>query len=337
MSRRKRVPKRNSRNRQALPVLISGILILILLFEGLPYFQHISAYRSAVDRYDFTALSQELAWIEENGVWLKRIPFIEKGELWLRLNQGEYEEMELELVQYGDDGHRFWLFQLYLLRDRPDEAEKVIAALQNPALQKLAQGMLWANGEDNEKAVSTLLTISDRDLNSEDQVLKNIALSRSYLTLGKLEQAQKSWQIAAEISSTHPLVLGTEYDLALFTGQWGRAKELSSQSAPVHAASYGEQVLVKKALLALVIGDRESYDNTLKALETKDKGEAYVLYLAGIKMYERGEFAQAAENLNGAIQMGLPDLIEKDAAQALTQAQERVEAEGALQAITGKR
>lgn len=334
--KRKKIPHRNERKKRVLQILLSGILILLLLFAGLPYFQHVGAYRGAVDRYDFAALTQELAWIEKNAAWLKKLPFIAEGELWLKLNQGEYEAIESELVRHEDDGHRFWLFQLYLLKDRPDEAEKVIAVLDNPALQKLAQGMLWGKGEEHEKAVNTLLSISEGDLNSEDRVLKNIALSRSYLALGKLEQAQKSWQMAAEISSTHPLVSETEYDLALFTGQWGKAKELSSQSSPVQATSYGEQVLVKKALLALVIGDREGYENTLKALEAKENGEACIQYLTGVKAYERGEFAQAAEYLDGAIQMGLPGFIEKDAAQALAQAKERIEAEGALQAITGK-
>lgn len=335
MSRRRRSSIGVKKRRRALKVLIAGILFLSLLFLSMPYLKHINAYRSAIDRYDFNALSQELAWIEDKGSWLKKIPLIREGELWLKLNQGDYENLELELAQYEDDSHRFWLFQLHLLKGQPNDAEKVIQAFSSPTLKRFSEGLLWADKEEYEKAVSTLLTIEDSDLGSEEQVLKSIALARSYMALGKLEQAQKSWQIAAKLSSEHPMVMETEYDLALTTGQWGRAKELSGQIIASQDSPYRQQLLVKKALLALVVGDRESYQGSLEELGKKEKGEAYVNYLTGLEVYERGEFKQAVEYLQGALELGLPSFVEKDATLALAQARERVEAEDALKRVIG--
>lgn len=335
MVRRRRLSKGVRKRRRAMKVLLAGILLLSLLLLSIPYVKHINAYRSAIDRYDFNTLSQELAWIENKGKWLKKIPLVQEGELWLRLNQGDYENLEGELAQYEDDAHRFWLFQLYLLKAQPNNAEEVIQSFGSPALKRFSEGLLWADNEEHEKAVSTLLTISDSDLNSEERVLKSITLARSYMALGNLEQAQKSWQIAANLSSKHPMVVDTEYNLALSTGQWGRAKELSSQIIAPKDSPYTQQLLVKKALLALVVGDRGSYQDSLEELGKMEKGEACVNYLTGLEVYERGEFQHAVEYLQRAIDIGVPRFLENDATTALALAKERVEAEAAIKQVIG--
>lgn len=274
--------------------------------------------------------------MEDKAGWLKVVPAIREGELWLKLNQGSYENLEADLLKYDDDTQRLWLLQLYCLQGKPKEAESILQTFKAFPLQRLAEGLLWYEEESYEEAVNVLLTINDTDLNREEQVLKNIALTRSHMAIGDLDRAQKSWRTASETSSAHPQVLATEYDLALTLGQWDRAKELSRQLVVTDNISYTQQLLVKKAILSLVIGERERYEDTLKEIDKLEDGEACLQYLAGIEVYEHGDFVKAAEHLQGALDLGLPQFVEKDAIIALQQANERIEAENALQKITGK-
>lgn len=336
MAKRRRTPQGNKKRKRAFRLLMVALLFFVFILASVPYIKHISTYRNAISHYDFQIASQELTWIEEKASWLKKIPLIQEGEVWLKLNQGSYEDLEQVLAKYDDNSHRLWLFQLYLLKDQSDKAKSIIPNFDSPAYTKLSEGLLWADQEDYEKAVNALLTINDGDLALGEQVMKNIALARSYMAQGKFEQARRFWQVAAGLSSNHPLVVETEYDLALSSGQWGRAKELSNQLSTDFDNPYKEQLLVKKALLALVVGDRTSYQESLKELETKENGEAYTRYFKGLEMYERGEFASAMEDIQGALELGLPSFLEVDASQALAQVKERVEAERALKAITGK-
>lgn len=335
MSRKKRSSRGYKKRMRILKILIGGILIFGILFLSSPYLKHIMAFRGAIDRYDFMALSQELTWMEDKADWLKKVPAIREGELWLKLNQGNHQDLEADLLQYDDDTQRFWLFQLYCLQGKLGEAESMIHTFKSLPLQRLAEGLLWYEEESYEEAEKVLLTINDTDLNREEQVLKNIALTRSLMASGDLERAQKSWQSASEISSAHPQVLATEYDLALNLGQWDRAKELSRQLVGTDNISYTQQLLVKKAILSLVIGERKSYEDTLKEIEKLEDGEACLQYLAGIEEYEHGDFVKAAEHLQGALDRGLPQFVVKDATIALQQAGERIAAEKALSKVIG--
>ncbi len=334
MAKRKRASSGLRKRKASLPRIVL-VVTLILLFMGLilnfPVLGHIKEVRSALDRYDVEGLSGELAWISENASWLKKVPLIRDGEIWLELNQGEYKDLEARLTQFKDDKHRFWLFQAHLLMEQENKAQQDISALQSSSLHALAEGILLAQQGDEQKASVTLQASKDSELNQEAKVLKYISLARLEMSRGDLDRAQEAWKRASEVSSNYPLVIETEYDLALVSGQWGKAKELSLQLEKFpRSSSQADVFRIKKALLALTVGERQVYQQILEELGTRENGVAYVDYLSGIELYGQGKFKEAAENFQNSLDRGLTNPIRSDAESALTQAKERTQAESAL-------
>ena len=121
--------------------LITSALIVVIVIMTMPYLKHINAFRQGLADYDFAILKQELAWFEEKGPWLKKLLLIHEGELWLMLNQGQYEAIESELVQTDKDSYRFWLLQLYLAQGKGDKAEELLSAFNDQNYRKLAEGL----------------------------------------------------------------------------------------------------------------------------------------------------------------------------------------------------
>lgn len=334
MAKRKRASSGLRKRKASLPRLVL-VLIILLFFIGLilnfPVIGHIKEVRSALDRYDIEGLSSELAWINENASWLKKVPLIRDGEIWLEVNQGEYEDLEARLTKLKDDKHQFWLFQVHLLMEQENKAQQDISALQSSPLHTLAEGILLAQQGEDQKASDTLQASKDSELNREAKVLKYISLARVEMSRGNLDKAQESWKRANEVSSNYPLVIETEYDLALVSGQWGKAKELSLQLESFPRTSSQTDVLrIKKALLALTVGERQVYQQILEEFGARENGVAYVDYLSGIELYGQGKFKEAADNFQKSLDHGLTNPIRSDAEKALTQAKERVQAEGAL-------
>lgn len=324
------VRKRKARIRRItlVGIILLGIIGLISIF---PVIGHIKEIRSALDRYDFIRLTGELAWIDENASWLKKVPMIRDGEFWLKLNQGEYEDLESKLAQFSDDKHQFWLFQVHLLMDQENKAQQDIQTLKSSSLRALAEGLLLVKEGDYQKASDKMRTAPDSKLSQDQLVLKYISISRIEMSLGNLDRAQDAWESANKLSPLYPLVVETEYDLTLVSGQWGRAKELSRQLEELpEYAKRSELFLIKKALLALTVGERQIYQQAREELGTQKNGEAYLDYLSGIEFYEQGKFKEAAENFQSALNYGLPESVQRDAENALAQAKERIQAENAL-------
>ena len=334
MSKKKRPSSAARKRRVRIPRIVGVVFALIFcigLIINFPVIGHVKEVRSALDRYDIEAVDTELAWIGDNASWLKKVPMIRDGEIWLKLNQGAYDDLEGDLAQFEDDKHRFWLFQAHLLMDQENKAQLDIQTLQSSSLRALAEGLLLAKEGNDQKASDKIRTATDSELNHDEKVLKYISLARIEMSLGDLDRAQEAWKRANELSSDYPLVVETEYDLALTSGQWGRAKELSLRLEEISGDPNRLQVLlIKKALLALTVGERQIYQETLEELGTLKDGEAYLNYLSGTELYEQGNFKEAEKNFQNSLNRGLPNPIRRDAEKALAQAKERIQAENAL-------
>lgn len=307
--------------------LLLGILGLIVSF---PLLGHIKELRAALDRYDVTALEKELAWIDEEAAWLKKIPMIRDGEFWLQLNQGDYANLASQLALYPDDKHRFWLFQLHLRTEQESKAQQVSDGLQSSSLRSLAEGLLLARQGEDQKASDRVQAATDSDLSREEQVLKNIILARLEMSLGNQDKALEAWNRAKALSPHHPLIIETEYDLALASGQWGKAKELGRQIEEMPGFSSQPDYLIKKALLALTVGERQIWQQTIEELSTMTNGKAYQDYLLGNELYDSGQFKEAAKHFQSALGGDLTNPIKADTEKAWAQANERVQAEAAL-------
>lgn len=332
MSKRKGRSKGRKRRVRVLRVLFLGALLLgmLVLIGSFPFLGHIKEFRAALDRYDVTTLDEELAWINEEAAWLKKIPMIRDGEFWLQLNQGESANLATGLALYPDDKHRFWLFQLHLRTEQESKAQQDIEGLQSMSLRSLADGLLLARQGDYPKAIVRVQAAADSELSREEQILKNIILTRLEMSLRNQDKALEAWNRAKSLSPYHPLIVEAEYDLALVSGQWGKAKELGHQIEDMPGFSNQPDYLIKKALLALTLGERQIWQQALEELGTIDNGKAYQAYLLGNELYETGQFKEAVKHFQSAIDGDIKKHIRADAEKAWAQANERIQAETAL-------
>lgn len=332
MSKRKVRSKGRKRRVRIQRVLLIGALLLGILglIGSFPFLGHIKELRAALDRYDVTSLEKELAWIDEKAAWIKKLPIIRDGEFWLQLNQGENTNLASQLALYPDDKHRFWLFQLHLRTEEESKALLDSEGLQSFSLRSLAEGLLLARQGEYLKARDRVQAATDSELSREDQVLKNIILTRLEMSLSNQDKALEAWNRAKELSPHHPLIIETEYDLALASEQWEKAKELGRQLEGIPGFSNNPDYLIKKALLALTIGERQMWQQTLEELSAISNGKAYQDYLLGNELYDSGQFKEAAKHFQSAVDGNLTKQFKADAEKALAQASERVQAETAL-------
>lgn len=313
-------------------VLFVGFLLLSILgiVGNSSLISHIKEFRMAIDRYDVRVLTEEISWIEKNASWLKKIPLIRDGEFWLKLNQGQFEDLESQLAQFSDDKHRFWSFQLHLALSQEGKAQEDIEGFKSSAYRDLAQGLINVKRGNYEKGNEQVRSATDSELSRDEQVLKNISIARIEMSLQDLEKAQKAWERAEALSPLNPLVIEAEYDLALASGQWGRAQEIFPKLEALPGYEERPDFLIKKALLALTMGERQLWEQTMEKLSSLKNGEAYRDYLLGIEYYEQGEFKQAAEYFQSSMKGSLPTIIHQDAEKAWAQSKERVEADSLL-------
>lgn len=314
-------------------VMIVGIIavVLVISMSLLPALGHIKGVRSAVDRYDVEKLAVELAWFDTHAEWLKRLPLIRDGELWLKLSLGEYDGLEERLQAFRDDKHQFWLLQVHLLLGDKEKAQAALAGLESESRHALGEALIEVYAGDHLNARKKLELTGDSGLSLEERVLKAITSARVEMALNNDKGAQAAWAEAKKLAAEHPLVQETEWDLALAEGQWGRALELSDQLTSLSGnTSRRELLLTKKALLALTVGERRVYEETVSQLTGQKNGEALISYLAGNEHYAQGDFKGASERLQNALKLGLPDAVRDDAESALKQVNERVQAELAL-------
>ena len=334
----KRSRKRIRKNRTGRNLLIIIFLLVGLVAYFAPTLQHLNNYNSALKDYDFQTVAEELTWIEKKASWLKLLPFVEDGELWLKLNLGEGQSIESQLKESDKESHKLWLFQYYSSQGELEKAQAVSQSLQSLGLKRLSEGLLLIQEGKYDEGAAILYTIGNSDLDTEEYIFLQIALARSEMALGNLAKAQRTWQLAEEKAPLHPLVKATEVDLALVTGQWSLAQEKIEELRPLQEDSpYTTYLLVKKALLSLVLGEKENFQNTLGKLEGLPHGEGCQLYLKGIEAYGNEDFPQAVEYLESALEKEMPKYLMRDAEVALSQASERVQASEEIQRITGSR
>lgn len=332
MSRKRgRVKGRKKQIRVSRVLFIGVILFVILgLLGNLSLIRHLKEFRTAIDRYDTRSLAKELLWINQNASWLKKIPMVRDGELWLNLNQGQFENLDSQLAEFSDDKHRFWLFQVHLAVGQDSEAQQDIEGLQSMSLRALAKGLMEARLGNFKEGVEQVHLSIDSDLGRDEQVLKNITLARLEMSLGNLDKAQEAWEVAEALSPMNPLISETEYDLALASGQWGRAKTIVAKLEEVPGYDQSPDFLIKRALLALTLGERQIWEQTIEKLSNIKNGNIYTDYLLGIEYYELGQFKQAAQSLESSMAGELPAAIYQDAKKAWEQATERIKAEPLL-------
>jgi tetratricopeptide (TPR) repeat protein len=327
--KKSRSPQRRKRRIRVKRVLLTGVLFLCIL-ASLPVLWHVKEIRTAQDRYDFQGLQEELDWVEERTPWLKKIPLIRDSEFWLNLNQGQYEVVQNKLTHYEDDKHKFWLFQIYLLKNQEKQAQNLIQELESVSRRELAEGLFAAKVGDNHLAGEKIRLVADSELNHEEQILKNLSLTRIEMALGNLDKAEEALNKAKKLSPQYPLALATEFDLLLASGKWEAAKQLEVKLEGIPSYSERPDYLIKKALLALTIGELEVWNRTLTHLSELENGDSYREYLTGVESYQLGKFNEAIVHLKKSLEQDLPDQFRKDAEKALAQASERLNAESAL-------
>lgn len=337
MKTRKNHPRVKKRKLRLGRVFILGIMTIAILISIslFPVFEHIKGVRSSLDSYDVEALTTELAWFDEHAGWLKHLPLIRDGELWLKLSQGEYDGLEERLQAFGDDKHQFWLLQAHLLMGEGDKAQADLVGLESESYHALAEALIQTKTGDYSNAKKKLELAADSDLNLEERVLKAITLSRLEMAVNNYEGARAAWTLAQKMAVQHPLVIEMEWDLALAKGQWGRALELSEllKNSPGNS-SRTELMLTKKALLSLTVGERLMYEEIVAQLAEQKNGEALISYLTGNDLYAQGDFKGASERLKNALMLGLPDWVRGDAENALAQAKERIEIDPVLSKLS---
>jgi tetratricopeptide (TPR) repeat protein len=335
MSKRRGSKKGRKLRLRFAKVFFFGIILISLLYLMINFtlIKHIKELRTAIDRYDNKIVTEELTWIDENASWLNKIPFIRDAGFWSRLNQGEYENIDSQLTQFSDDKHRFWLFQVHLAKDEESRAQQDLAGFNSAAYRALANGLLNIKQGKYEEGYQQIQSSAESELSRDEQVLKNISLARIEILRGNQEKAQAAWQKAKEVSPLNPLIREMEYDLALASGQWGKAKEVFLKLEENPSYSERPDFLTKKALLALTVGERPIWEQAIEKLSKMTNGKAYIDYLLGIENYEQGQFKEAMKYFQSALAGNLPEQIQQDAEKSWIQSKERVEAELALSKV----
>lgn len=329
MKKRRLPPKHVRRKRTIRGLLVVGLLLCTLI--SFPLVWHLKEIRVAQDRYDLQKLTEEMLWVEEKIPLLKKFPLVRDSALWVKLNRGQTEEAETELAKLPDDKHRFWLFQLYLSTHQVDEARGLILNMESSSLRHFAEGLLAMEDADLQSARDSILSIKDSEIHREEQILKYLTLSRIEMNEDQFEKAEEYVNQAKTLSPQYPLTWITEYDLLLAREEWEQARQFQVKLEGIPGYAERPDFLIKKALLALTLGEREVWNDLKRHIGDLENGESYQEYMAGIEAYEQGQFEEAKVNFKNSLEQDLPNPFRKDAEKALTQASERVEAERALE------
>ena len=327
--------RRGSRLKLRLGAGLMFIVIIITFITLSSLVIHISKLNTAKNNFDIPTVKQELDWFKKKASWMRYFPLIRDGEFWLKLNLGQTDSLEPELSRFQDDKHLFWLLQLKLQKNDIEGAKADLKKIKSTALTHLAEALLAVAQSKYEKAQEIInkMDAQSQKLSLNDQVLKDLTLSRTEMILGNQTAAKQALERAGKIAPNHPAVLRVNFDMALWSGDWKNAWEISRRLETLSWWSPDTLFLVQKGILALHIGENSAFEEVLEMLNELPGGSGYRSYLLGIRYLSRGDLVQGKAYLEIALKGGIVGQVKFDAEQALNQVQKRQSAQPALNIV----